>query len=194
LKRNKCHATKTYLNLITSFSLHSLIDRATREEYVNGKLCVSLLDHVLIRAKKKYTLYSGTVPCKISDHYLVLAALTRENHGTTLPYQTARNFKQVVNKNNLLRVELGTLIESVNFSGSYTDINAEYANLLQKIENAKQKSLASVKRNHYSHPNKTMDNSFYPNLYKRKGLSLQKWKKASSKKKESAKKDYIGKY
>jgi len=141
LKRNKFQATKTYLNLITSFSLHSLIDRATREEYLNGKLCVSLLDHVLIRVKKKYTLYSGIVTCKISDHYLVFAALTRENHGKSQPNQTARNFKEVVNKN-LLKVGFGTLIESVNFSSYYTDINGEYANLLQKNRKRQTKILS----------------------------------------------------
>jgi len=79
LKIQGCENTKDFLNSVISQGFVSAINIPTRGEVFKGKLVQSNLDHIFIRQNKQTEIYAGVVTCKISDHYLVIAAISREH-------------------------------------------------------------------------------------------------------------------
>lgn len=59
-----------YLNIFFSYTLENIITDYTREEYSNGKLTKTCINHILIRTNVM-RIGSGVIRHKLADHYFV---------------------------------------------------------------------------------------------------------------------------
>lgn len=72
-----------YLNILAEFGLANSIQAPTREEFLNGNLVTSCLDHINIRAHG-ISVKSAVVSQKLADHYFTACQLISKG-----PVQTA---------------------------------------------------------------------------------------------------------
>lgn len=61
--------------------LECVIHEATREEFLAGRLTVSCIDHVIVRAQN-LAIKSAIVEIKIADHYFVCASMSYPDTAT----------------------------------------------------------------------------------------------------------------
>lgn len=67
-------STCDYLNVLAQYGLHSGVQVPTREEFMNGKLVSSCLDHIHIRFSQA-TAKSMIVSQKLADHYFIASQI-----------------------------------------------------------------------------------------------------------------------
>ena len=174
--------------MFTSNGFDSLINIPTREEFLNGILTQSMLDHILFKQPRYRESFSGVVTCKISDHYLVLAAVEL---GIKNSFKTKENKEWIdIIDHKLLSLALQNSFQEISYN-EQSGIEECLSNFVGNFNRSKSKATISVKRKHHKKSIKPWINNDILKLIKERDNLFKKWKNAGKVSKEFFRQSYV---
>lgn len=187
MKAETEQVSREYLNMLNSHGMISLVNKPTREEMLGNSLVTSALDHIIVRQMRNFNFKSGIVTCKISDHYLVLAAISKPNMKQDKQKGKSK-FIDIVHSGKF-KTEVCGAVKEVVFEEN-SGVEDRYSKLLDAIDLAKQRATIAVRRKHHITPNKPWMTDAILELIKERDLLFRKWKNARPQCRENARLNY----
>jgi hypothetical protein len=166
-----------YETLMMSNGLQKMINKATREEYVNDELIRSCIDHSFIRCVRAET-SSCVVNKKITDNFIIVAAFRSILH-IPLTKVNQDNFKQIKCPE-AFRKQLLKLIPELKQIECNAEVDVYYDQLCTHMENARKNSELLVRKKLYKRPFKPWITSYIVDKANHRDKLFQKWKNCKS--------------